>query len=127
MADEHELIRDWSAAHNVDLSDVTFLAERSELILPMFNGGKLDLVLIDGWHGFPVPIVDWLYTARWLTTGGRVVIDDTKIRSCRILCDFLRAEEGRWRLERAFRHTDVFQRLDAPIFEEDWKSQAWAL
>jgi len=94
-AHEHMLIRDWSAAHDVDLSKVTFVAERSESVLPMLNGDKLDLVLIDGWHAFPVPMIDWLYTSRWLTTGGRVVVDDTRIRSCRILCDFLRAERGR--------------------------------
>jgi hypothetical protein len=124
-AHEHTLIRDWSAAHNVDLSKVTFLAERSESALPMFNGGKLDLVLIDGSHAFPAPIIDWLYTSRWLATGGRVVVDDTQIRSCRILCDFLRAEQGRWNFERRITYTDIFQRLDAPLLDVGWEDQPW--
>jgi hypothetical protein len=123
---EHKLIRDWSAANGVDLSRVTFLAEKSESVLPIWNDGALDLVLIDGFHGFPVPMVDWLYTSRWLTTGGLVVVDDTQIRTCGILCDFLRAEEGRWTLAREFDHTDVFRRLDAPLLDDDWNAQPWA-
>jgi hypothetical protein len=125
MAHEHRRIQVWGVAHNVNFSDIKFVAERSEETLPQLGGGALDLVLIDGWHAFPAPMVDWLYTCRRLTPGGRVIVDDTQIRSCRMLCDFLSAEEGRWRLERRFRRTDVFQKLDAPMFAGDWRSQAW--
>ena len=125
IVEEHRRIQDWGLSHNVDFSNVEFVAEKSEVALPHFDCGPLGVVLIDGWHAFPAPMVDWFYACRQLKTGGYVVIDDTQIRSCRILCDFLSAEKGRWKIERRFKRTDVFRRLSFPMFEGDWRSQTW--
>jgi hypothetical protein len=56
----------------------------------------LDLVLIDGGHEFPVPFIDWYYTTFMLKVGGILVLDDTQLRTCAILKEFL-LEEPEWR------------------------------
>jgi hypothetical protein len=57
----------------------------------------LDLVLIDGGHGFPTPFIDWFYTAGSIRVGGVVVIDDAHLWTGAVLKEFLLAEPE-WRL-----------------------------
>ena len=37
---------------------------------------RLDLVLLDGAHGFPYPMLDWWHVAPRLAVGGRILLDD---------------------------------------------------
>jgi predicted O-methyltransferase YrrM len=124
VAEEHRRIVEWGEAHGVNFSRVTFLASKSEEVLPRWNG-PLDLVLIDGWHAFPAPFIDWFFTCQKLAVRGRMIVDDTQIRACRILRDFLEEEKGRWELERRFERTDVFRKLKAEVFAGDWNSQPY--
>jgi hypothetical protein len=55
-------------------------------------------VLIDGAHGFPIPFLDWYYTADRLNVGGLLAIDDTEIWTGHVLKMFLMAEPE-WKLE----------------------------
>jgi hypothetical protein len=125
LSEEHRRIREWSEGHGVGLSSVTFMAQKSENVLPFASSEPLDLVLIDGWHAFPAPFLDWFFTCQKLVVGGRMVIDDTQIHSCRILRNFLELESGRWKLEGRFGRTDVFRKLRSELFEGDWRSQPW--
>lgn len=72
--------------------NITFIIESSDKILPQ-NGliqSELDLIFIDGAHRFPIPIIDWYYTAFKLKPGGIVCVDDFKIPSVKILYDFFK-------------------------------------
>ena len=113
-AGEVEKIRAYCAAHAVDLAGVRFVVGRSENVLPTLALGDLDLVLIDGGHGFPTPFVDWCYTAERLRVGGLLVIDDIHLWAGRVLRDFL-AEEPGWSLRKEFPMRAVVFEKTAPM------------
>jgi predicted O-methyltransferase YrrM len=125
LAEEHRRIREWGEARGIDFSRVIFIARKSEEVLPGLAEDALDVVLIDGWHAFPAPFIDWFYACRRLARGGLLIVDDTQIRACRILRDFLEEEAGRWHLERRFERTDVFRKVDDEMFAGDWRSQPY--
>ncbi|MCW8926658.1 MAG: class I SAM-dependent methyltransferase [Xanthomonadales bacterium] len=101
IADEVERIRDFAREKALPLDTVTFLIDTSERVLPGLEGNALDLVLIDGAHGFPVPFIDWYYTADRLKVGGLLVLDDTQLWPVHVLKEFL-LREPEWRLEKDF-------------------------
>jgi Methyltransferase domain len=105
--DEVERIRAYCREHAISLDRVTFEIGTSESVLPRLPNDPLDLVLIDGAHGFPIPLIDWYYTADRLTKGGFLVLDDTQLWSVNILKQFLMLEPE-WRLEQ-----DLFPRSAA--------------
>jgi hypothetical protein len=125
MASEHQRIQSWGTSHGIDFSNVRFIAAKSEDVLPSLDSDALDLVLIDGWHAFPAPFIDWFYTCQKLSLNGRMVVDDTQILACRILSDFLCQESGRWELETRLHRTDVFKKVKDQVFEGDWRSQPY--
>jgi predicted O-methyltransferase YrrM len=123
---EHDRVREWCAARDVDLAAVTFVAAASQDVLPALEPTPLDLVLIDGDHAFPAPFIDFWYAGGRLVPGGLLVVDDTHLRACRVLADFLHAEAGRWRVHRELATTTVFERLDGPLVPpEGWSHQPW--
>jgi predicted O-methyltransferase YrrM len=113
-AGEVEKIRAYCASRDIDLGGVQFAVGRSENILPTLSLGDLDLVLIDGGHGFPTPFVDWCYTAERLRVGGLLVIDDIHLWTGRVLRDFL-AEEPGWSLRAEFPLRAVVFEKTAPM------------
>jgi predicted O-methyltransferase YrrM len=123
---EHDRIRAWCEAQGIDLSHVEFVAAPSQDVLPTLEASPLDLVLIDGDHAFPIPYVDFWYTATRLVPGGLLVVDDTHLRACHVLDEFLASESPRWRLHTKLRTTSIFERLDAPVLPEiGWEGQPW--
>jgi hypothetical protein len=64
-SDEIAAIRKEAEALGVDLANVTFRQGFSQDVLPTLvgPGEDLDLVFIDGGHGFPIPAVDFQYLA----------------------------------------------------------------
>jgi hypothetical protein len=120
-------INDWCAGNGVATDRLDFVLGRSEDELPhMTDDGPLDVVLIDGAHGFPTPFLDWFYAARRIRPGGYLVIDDTQIWTGDVLRRFL-AEERQWRPTSKARYEfAVFQRLDqGPVGE--WHEQPYVL
>ena len=113
-ASEVEQIREYCASRDVDLGGVRFAVGRSEDILPTLSLHDLDLVLIDGGHGFPTPFVDWCYLARPLRVGGLLVIDDIHLWTGRVLRDFL-AEEPGWAMRAEFPMRAVVFEKTAPM------------
>jgi hypothetical protein len=124
-AAEVERIRAWCAARGIDLARVRFEVARSELVLPRLELPALDLVLIDGGHGFPTPFVDWQYTAPRLRVGGLLIVDDIQLWTGAVLRDFL-AEEPGWRIRDEFpMRAVVFQKTaDTPELPE-WFAQPY--
>lgn len=126
FAAEHDRVRAWASANEVDLSGVDLRLARAEQLLPVMEPTPLAVVLIDGWHAFPAPFIDWFYTCERLRCGGLVVLDDTQIVTVSILCDFLRAEKGRWRLHTRFERTMVFEKLVPSVMEGAlWRTQPY--
>lgn len=114
VAAEVERIRAWCAARGIDLGRVRFEVARSEAVLPRLDLPELDLVLIDGGHGFPTPFVDWCYTADRLRVGGLLIVDDIHLWTGAILRDFL-AEEPGWALRDEFPTRAVIFEKTAPM------------
>lgn len=96
--DETARIKLFCQRHDVPMERLAFKIDRSDHCLPQLQLSDLDLVLIDGAHGFPIPFLDWHYTADRLKVGGLLIIDDTQLWTGHILKMFL-MEEPEWELE----------------------------
>jgi predicted O-methyltransferase YrrM len=120
---EVEKIREYCAARGISLDAVTFHVGRSELVLPRLDLPELDLVLIDGGHGFPTPFLDWFHGAERLRVGGLLVVDDTQLWTGRVLRDFL-AEEPGWALRAEFAmRAAVFEKTAPSPRLPEWFAQ----
>jgi Methyltransferase domain len=123
--DEHqtERIRQYLSRVGIE-GDLTFIHASSDAALPAGTDipERLDLVLIDGAHRFPLPVIDWHYTEARVPVGGMVVVDDAKMPSVRILHDFLDGEDD-WMLERELRTTSFFRRVRRQENTRDWADQ----
>jgi predicted O-methyltransferase YrrM len=121
------LLEEWCRGHGVSLDRVTFHCAPSEDVLPTLEGGALDLVLIDGAHGFPCPFIDWFYAGRRLRQGGLLVVDDTQIWTGRVLRQYLR-EDPEWELVSDFTmRASAFRRLRDGSELEDWTRQPFVV
>lgn len=107
----------------LDVSKATFHEGFSQYVLPHLTGEEdLDVVFIDGGHGFPVPGVDWLYLAPRLKVGGALLIDDVDLWTGSMLVDVLRRESG-WRVERILRGRTALVTKTAPFVAREWIDQ----
>jgi len=122
-AAQAEKIRNYLSALGVTAS-VRFIHKSSDEALPAGRdiSERLDIVLIDGAHRFPFPILDWYYTQARVPIGGIMIVDDYKMPSVRILYDFLQGE-GEWELEQAFETTAFFRRVSETVSVWDWADQ----
>ena len=122
-ADEEERFRAECARRGIDGSRVSFRLGLSHEVLPQLDGRPLDLVLIDGAHGFPYPILDWWFVAARLQVGGRMLLDDAYMPPVRALVDALRAQP-QWELEEpaSFR-TAVVRKLGEGGPSFDWEGE----
>jgi len=91
-------ILEWCESKGVPSDTLTFEVLPSENALPHLDPTPLDLVLIDGAHGFPMPLLDWFYAGRRIRAGGVLLVDDIQIWTGRVLYDFL-SKEPQWRIE----------------------------
>jgi predicted O-methyltransferase YrrM len=124
-ASEVERIRAWCESRGIDLGGVRFEVARSETVLPRLALPELDLVLIDGGHGFPTPFVDWCYTADHLRVGGVLIVDDIQLWTGAVLRDFL-AEEPGWTLRREFpMRAAVFEKSAPMPALPEWFAQPY--
>jgi hypothetical protein len=110
---EHEQIRKYCKAEGIGTQEVSFIAEPSHTaLLDSWTPEPLDLVLIDGAHAFPYPILDWFYTERHVRVGGHVLDDDAQLPSINSLASFLR-ESPSWKLTNVISYrTLCFRKLD---------------
>jgi hypothetical protein len=102
---------------------VRFLIGPSHEVLPRWEPRPLDLVLVDGAHGFPYPVLDWWYVAPHVRVGGLVLLDDAYMPPVRVLVDALRNQPG-WEVAAAIGQRTVAVRKVAdelPPF--DWSGE----
>jgi precorrin-6B methylase 2 len=97
-AEEERRIRHACAARGIDDSNLNFHIGRSQDVLPTLESTPLDLVLVDGAHGFPYPILDWWYLAPLLKEGGRMLLDDAYLSPVGAILDYVQASAS-WELE----------------------------
>jgi predicted O-methyltransferase YrrM len=122
-ANEVEAIREYASKNQISLSRVDFVIEPSDSYLPRCARHDLDLVLIDGKHAFPWPIVDWYYTAEMLREGGTLILDDAELASVALLKDFMN-EDPHWELLQCFgRHATAFRKRSKSIRDVSWHMQ----
>jgi Methyltransferase domain len=115
-------IRQFCGEKGIPLDKVHFEIGTSESVLPSLPLGELDVVLIDGRHGFPAPFIDWHYTAGALKVGGVLIVDDIQLWTGRVLRDFLEEEPG-WAVEREFPTTIAFRKTAAGSHAKEWNDQ----
>jgi predicted O-methyltransferase YrrM len=97
-AEEERRIREACAARGIDDARVTFHLGRSQDVLPALTVPPLDLVLLDGAHGFPYPILDWWHLAPRLEVGGRMVLDDAYLPAVASIVGYARSSDA-WQVE----------------------------
>ena len=121
-ADEAARITAYCADRGIDGSRIRFILEPSDRALPRLEGDPLDLVFVDGAHGFPMPAVDWLYAGRRLRRGGVLVMDDTNLPAVRLVAEYLDADQ-RWSVQAQGPTWGAWMRLHVADLSEDWWEQ----
>jgi FkbM family methyltransferase len=86
--------------------------------------GHVDVVLLDGPHGYPFPELEYFAFYRCLRPGGVLVVDDIHIPTIHHLYEFLTQDEG-FRFDGLSQTTAYFQRTDAQPF--DMEGDGWWL
>ncbi|MDT7542564.1 MAG: hypothetical protein QOE33_2468 [Acidobacteriota bacterium] len=123
--EEFETVLRFCAENNIETDALDFREGASELILPSLDVKPLDLVLIDGRHGFPAPFIDWFYTAGKLKIGGLMIVDDCWLWTGKVLSDLL-SEQPQWEQVRDFDgRTSAFRKLDERSEWGDWTDQPY--
>lgn len=121
-----ERIRKFAVDHAISMQQVSFEADFSDRVLPTLGVGSLDLILIDGGHGFPIPYIDWYYSAPALRVGGLLLLDDTQLWTVDLLTRFLK-EEPEWQIRpNAGPRTSVFVKV-AEVTPKEWNQQKYVV
>lgn len=120
---EFEITKLYCRERGIPTSQINFIAEPSQTVLPALEPGPLDLILIDGGHGFPTPYIDWFFTAGKLKKGGLLIVDDVGLWSCQILRDFL-IEQPHWEFVTEYEErTTVFRKKEDGSEWLEWTQQ----
>jgi predicted O-methyltransferase YrrM len=119
-----ELITEYCGRHRIGLDDVRLVVGRSQEVLPGLRSEPLDLVLLDGSHAFPVPFLDWYFTAGRLRVGGLLVIDDTQLWTGGVLRDFLAADPG-WQMVAELERTTAVRKIADVDLDPSWVHQPY--
>ncbi len=106
--------------YDIPFDDTTFILGRSEKVLPAFSTEtKLDAVLIDGGHAFPIPFIDWFYTNNLLRVNGLLVLDDIDLKSVSILDDYL-SSQPEWQKDKVIRRTAFYIKIHDLDIDDAW-------
>jgi len=108
--EEIERIRAYSQRKQISVDHVQFISDYSQNVLPGIERQELDLVLIDGGHGYPIPAIDWFYTAPMLKRGGIMIIDDVHVWTGLELKRFLSGEEA-WKPVGEFSRSSAYAKV----------------
>ena len=123
--DEIDRLRRYAAERGIAVDSIDFQVQRSDQFFHAREVGELDLVLVDGCHGFPSPFLDWFYTAAKLRVGGILVVDDVQIWTGAVLRDFL-AAEPEWRLIAPHSaKTAIFEKVADYVPWKEWNAQPY--
>lgn len=122
--DEVTSLRSYAGERGVPLDRVEFVVADSADALPAAGGEPVELVLVDGKHAFPWPILDWFYTARRLREDGLMILDDRELPAVAMVVRFL-ASSREWEgVESPDHETAIFRKATSAIDETPWHAQA---
>jgi hypothetical protein len=122
-ADEAERIRAECERRGIPADKLRFRIGPSHEVLPAWEPRPLDLVLVDGAHGFPYPILDWWHVAPHVKVGGRILLDDAYMAPVGILVDYLGSRPA-WRVEDAVGYrTVIVRKLADELPDFDWAGE----
>ena len=122
--EEHRSINEWCHAHDASVDTVTYRTGPSHRVLPALAATPLDLVLIDGDHAVPMPLIDFFYTSDRLVEGGWLLADDVQLRSVQQLCEFLDTETPRWAFAEQIERTRIYRkRVPGRVTGLLWRQQ----
>jgi Methyltransferase domain len=120
---EEERVRAACAELGVSSDAVSFRVGYSHDVLPHLADDPLDLVLLDGAHGFPYPTLDWWYLARRLVVGGRILLDDAYMPPVTVVADHARTSPA-WEIEGSIGYrTAVIRKRSDVLPPFDWDGQ----
>ncbi|MEA2667065.1 MAG: hypothetical protein QOI11_4009 [Candidatus Eremiobacteraeota bacterium] len=124
-AGEHSRVLAYCAEKGIATAGVRFIVQPSDVaLMGAWDPEPLDLVLIDGAHGFPFPALDWYLTAAHLRVGGLVVLDDAYLPSVHVVVRFLRSSSS-WEQEPSIGYrTAAFRKVSAEL-SYDWIGSAF--
>lgn len=107
---------------------VTFVEGPTQVTLPQHRfTEKLQVVVIDGPHGYPFPDLEYYYLYPHLETGALLILDDIHIPTVHNLFQFLR-RDAMFHLEQVVQRTAFFRRTSAPAFDpfgDGWWQQKY--
>jgi hypothetical protein len=104
---------------------VTFVEGPTQLTLPRHTfTNPLQMVLLDGPHGYPFPDLEYYYFYPQIASGGILILDDIQIPTIGRMFDILNADEMFHLLE-VIEKTAFLQRTEAPVISPT--SDSWWL
>lgn len=113
---------DYCRSRGISTDRVSFEVGFSDEVLSALAPGELDLVLIDGGHGFPMPMIDWYYAGSRLRSGGVLVLDDLGLPAVSQLSAFL-DKDPQWRPMDRTKKWVAYQREGSGTLRRDWVEQ----
>jgi hypothetical protein len=118
----------YCARNGLSVDKMEFVLKTSDLaVFDQACSGEFDVLLIDGGHGFPTPMIDFHYYASKLKVGGILLLDDTQLWSVRILEEFLKGSED-WEYDATLpAKTGVFKRLTNEPVSKEWCFQPYVV
>lgn len=117
-------VQDWCRDHGISTDGVSFHPGSSSETLPRLEIGELDVVMVDGCHGFPFPQLDWYYAGSHLVDGGILIVDDTHLSAPYELRRYLE-HDPRWDRIRVGSQWVAFRRKGSGSLDEEWTSQSF--
>ena len=106
--------------------NVTFIEGPTQVTLPQYRfPQKLQMVLIDGPHGYPFPDLEYYHFYPVIEPGGLLLIDDLPIPSIGRMFDIISADDMFELLEVVEDQLAIFRRTNAPLI--DPQSDSWWL
>lgn len=129
-ADLFNRIRHYCDIHGIGMDCLDQRVAFSEDALPAVvndleaRGGRIDVALMDGGHGWPTVFVDFCYLFRALRKGGFLIVDDIQIYSVKELVRFL-MEDPNFCLVERMPKTLVFEKLSDRRYLPDFGGQPY--
>jgi hypothetical protein len=123
-ADEHERIRAYCGSIGLDTSQLSFMADTSDIALPALALDRpVDVAFIDGKHSFPHPTIDFHYVEQKLAVGGVLVLDDVPMPAVKVVYGFMQGSPDWELIEVADHRAAAFRKLATADPDDNWHLQ----